>query len=544
MVSGTQLRCAGETHPGVVRSNNEDRVYLDPDRGIFLVIDGIGGHAAGEMAADIALKMIRSRLERQTGSAGERIQEAIAVANNEISRLARTNPDWAGMACVLTVVVVDDGSAAVGHVGDSRLYKIRGGRISKITHDHSPVGEREDSNDISEIEAMRHPRRNEVYRDVGSQEHAPDDPEFIELTRIDFEPDSALLLCSDGLSDQVTSAEILRVVERGAGDPGAAVRELIAAANRAGGKDNVSAIIVEGPEFSTNASPLAAAGRRRKNFFPGPWRNLIFGFIAGLLLLAALQSYFGWLDSSRLHAPTAAAPRVLVAGALPGAQFGAINDALAQARSGDTIELLAGEYREQIRLREGINLISRIPHAAIIRATAISSGPQVAIIADHVKAGRVTGVRILADDKMPLAVGIVLADSDIEISDSEISGAGIGIEIRGASKPVIRANSIHDCVLSGVVISGASTAWLSHNDIIRNGRMPRDRRPGVLVVEPSRPVLVGNIFADNGGESVAIPREMDSEPILKFNYFLSGKPLGRTLPGAAGSSPGRGGRWP
>src|SRR6185503_6705019 len=135
---------AGGTHPGVVRSNNEDRFYFDPDRGIFLIIDGIGGHAAGEKAADVALNMIRSRLERETGSAAERIREAIAVANNEIFRLARMNSDWNGMACVLTVAVVEDGSAVIGHVGDSRLYKIRGGRIQKITHDHSPVGERED----------------------------------------------------------------------------------------------------------------------------------------------------------------------------------------------------------------------------------------------------------------------------------------------------------------------------------------------------------------------------------------------------------------
>ena len=232
MVSRTKLRCAGGTHPGLVRSNNEDRFYCDPGRGILLVVDGIGGHAAGEKAADIAVNMVRSRLERETGTASERIREAITVANNEIFRLARTNPDWHGMACVLTVAVVEDGSAVIGHVGDSRLYKIRSGRIQKVTHDHSPVGEREDSNDLSEADAMRHPRRNEVYRDVGTEEHTPDDPEFIELIRIPFEDDSALLLCSDGLSDQVTSNEILRAVTSHAGNPEAAIEELIEAANQ------------------------------------------------------------------------------------------------------------------------------------------------------------------------------------------------------------------------------------------------------------------------------------------------------------------------
>ena len=167
MVPAAKLRCAAESDLGRVRTNNEDRVHCDPGRGIYLVVDGVGGQAAGEKAADVALSMIRTRLERQTGDAPQRIREAITVANNEIVRLARGNPQWEGMACVLTVALVEGESAFIGHVGDSRLYKIRGGRIQKITHDHSPVGEREDSGEISESDAMRHPRRNEVYRDIG-----------------------------------------------------------------------------------------------------------------------------------------------------------------------------------------------------------------------------------------------------------------------------------------------------------------------------------------------------------------------------------------
>ena len=109
--------------------------------------------------------------------------------------------------------------AHIGHVGDSRIYLIRRGEIRKVTRDHSPVGEREDAGEIGEAEAMRHPRRNEVFRDVGSEEHAPDDPNFIDIERLPFDAESALLLCSDGLSDQVPAAEIQRAVERHAGDP-------------------------------------------------------------------------------------------------------------------------------------------------------------------------------------------------------------------------------------------------------------------------------------------------------------------------------------
>src|SRR5215831_3064546 len=245
----TKLTTGAGSDPGRVRQNNEDAFHSDPDRGIFLVVDGIGGHAAGERATAIAVERVRARLERQTGTAEQRIREAITMANNEILHTARGNPDWRGMACVLTLVVLENGSAVVGHVGDSRLYHIRRGEIRKVTHDHSPVGEREDNRELSEAEAMRHPRRNEVFRDVGSEEHSPDDQDFIEVIRIPFESDAALLLCSDGLSDQVASAEIRAAVERHAGAPETAVGELIAAANRAGGKDNVTVLLVEGEDF-------------------------------------------------------------------------------------------------------------------------------------------------------------------------------------------------------------------------------------------------------------------------------------------------------
>src|ERR1700682_3360331 len=130
----TGLRYAGSSDPGRMRQNNEDKLYLDGERGIFLVVDGIGGQAAGGKAAEIAGERLRARLERQTGTTEQRIREAIAVANNEILRAARGNPEWEGMACVLTVAVLENGSAVVGHVGDSRLYHLRRGEIGKITH--------------------------------------------------------------------------------------------------------------------------------------------------------------------------------------------------------------------------------------------------------------------------------------------------------------------------------------------------------------------------------------------------------------------------
>ncbi len=218
MQTVSALTAAGGTDTGLQREVNEDRFHVDVARGLFVLVEGIGGQAAGGKAADVALTMLRTRLERKPATA-DRVREAITIANNEIHRVASLRPEWTGMACVLTVAVVGEQVATIGHVGDTRLYKLRGDRIEKITHDHSPVGEREDANEISEIEAMRHQRRNEVYRDVGSEPHAQTDPDFIDLHETPFEPDAALLLCSDGLTDLVESATINEIVAQLAGRP-------------------------------------------------------------------------------------------------------------------------------------------------------------------------------------------------------------------------------------------------------------------------------------------------------------------------------------
>jgi serine/threonine protein phosphatase PrpC len=389
----TKLRCAGESHVGMVRQNNEDRVYCDADRGIFLVIDGIGGQAAGEKAADEALSRVRARLERQTGTAEERIREGITVANNEILHAAAANPEWHGMACVMTVAVAENGRAVIGHVGDSRLYKIRQGRIQKITHDHSPVGEREDRREISEAEAMRHPRRNEVYRDVGSQEHTPDDADFIELLSIPFEPDSALLLCSDGLSDQVTGAEIMHTVLANAGHPGGAVHELIEAANRAGGKDNVSVLVVEGEQFAAAREAPPSIPPPARSVFAGRTAMFAYGLVFASLVFAVLR-YFGLADRQPVVPPA----QTLKVGA---GGFASIGEALAKARPGDTVEVSSGEYAEQIRLKSGVTVRGRLPDVPILRAAPLQNGPAVAIVAEGVQGAHVSRFSIRADEKAP-----------------------------------------------------------------------------------------------------------------------------------------------
>jgi serine/threonine protein phosphatase PrpC len=515
----------------MVRQNNEDRFHFDPDRGIFLVVDGIGGQAAGEQAADTAVNRVRARLERQTGTPEQRIREAITVANNEILQQSAGNPEWKGMACVLTVALADNGSATIGHVGDSRLYKIHRGQVSKITHDHSPVGEREDRGEITEAEAMRHPRRNEVYRDVGTEEHAPDDPDFIEVLHIPFEPDSALLLCSDGLSDQVASADILRSVVAHAGDPSGAVTELINLANRAGGKDNVTVLIVEGDQFAVaRQAPVDAAAPAKRGGSPlsGRFAVFVYGLLFAALVCAGLL-YYGVL---RLPAPVVPPPRVLVVG--PGG-FSRISEAIAAARAGDTVEVSMNEYQEQLQLKNGVTVAGRMPDKPILRAAPAAAASS-AILAEGIEHARVSGFRILASEKEPLAAGVIIADSNIELQDTEIEGAAVGIEIRGNSKPVLRADFVHDCRDGGVRISGESAPWLLYNVIVHNGRHTRDPKetaaPGVRIEAPARPVLIGNTFGDNAGGPVIFPEGMDSAAIMKFNYLLPATPPARTRPGA------------
>src|ERR1700733_1299348 len=265
MARTLEWRSATASDPGRVRAENQDRAHADDDLGIFLVVDGLGGHAAGEKAAETAAEGILDVMpsSKPNGDARNRIRRAITAANNRIFEDAADNEMWRGMACVLTLAVIAGDRVIVGHVGDSRLYLTWNGAIRKRTSDHSPVGEREDAGELPEAEAMAHPRRHEVFRDVGSRRRDPDEEDFIEVKEFLFKPDAAILLCSDGLSDLLTSTEMLDVIERYNGNPAQVAHELVEAANMAGGSDNITAIFVAGSEFLGNASPAAAEARAR-----------------------------------------------------------------------------------------------------------------------------------------------------------------------------------------------------------------------------------------------------------------------------------------
>jgi len=294
----TGFSAAAGSHPGRSREKNEDRYELDPQAGFMLVVDGIGGHAAGDVAAGLAADAVRRRMRIDDAPANDRVRDAILLANQRILERSALEPDMKGMACVLTLAAVSDATLIVGHVGDSRLYKLSAGGISKLTHDHSPIGDREDRGELTEVEAMRHPRRNEIFRDVGSRPHRAADDDFIELFTTSLEADAAVLLCSDGLSDMVSSVEMQRIIRQHADDPAAVVGALIDAANAAGGKDNITVVYAQGPDFADRIRngatlPLVPTPSEREARIPAParphpfrwnaWRPYLF-LVLGVLL--------------------------------------------------------------------------------------------------------------------------------------------------------------------------------------------------------------------------------------------------------------------
>ena len=516
------LHGAGGSDAGRVRENNEDRFHCDPDRGIFIVVDGVGGHAGGEIAAETALLQVRTRLEREAGSAEARLREAITLANNEIYRLSRTNAEWTGMACVLTAALVGDHTVTIGHVGDSRLYKVRGGAIEKLTHDHSPVGEREDAGELDELEAMRHPRRHEVFRDVGSDQHTPADADFVEVVESSFEGDAALILCSDGLSDLVTSSAMLAATSRHAGDPAAVVQALIAEANRAGGKDNITVVYVEGPAFSSaGATPVGPSPRSRRQTLVY-LVMLLLGMAIGLAAMALVPD---WLRAVLPGAPVTAVtqeprpPRALIVQQAAAAEFATISDALAAAQPGDTVVVGPGEYRELIRLRTGVTLKSEIPHRAVIRPPD-GVVPAPAVTADEVRGARLLGFQILSEPGR-LPVGLMVLNGEVELQDTRISGAmEAGVEVWGGTTVTLRANDIADNYGVGVRVRGGAQPSLLHNAIVRNGR-GKIAGPGVQLDPGASAVLVGNVIADNGAEGVAgVPAGARAE-VLRNNVFVA-----------------------
>jgi serine/threonine protein phosphatase PrpC len=524
------LRAAFRSDPGRVRTNNEDVPLVDADRGVYGVIDGVGGHAAGEVAAALACDVILQRLGRPLGTPAERVREAIAIANNEIFRRAEESPELHGMTCVVTLAVVTDGSLTIGHVGDSRLYKLRADGIRKLTHDHSPVGEREDAREITEVEAMRHPRRNEVFRDVGSGYRDKDEADYVEVIEEPMERDCAILMCTDGLTDMVPSPIIERLVRQHAGDPDAVAEALVAAANDAGGKDNVTVVYAEAPDFaravngttySAAVAPAAPAVRKASNPVARAARWVVrsrttwFAVGAVIGVLAALGMVWRMADAE------SPGSRTLIVGAEGTGQFARISDAVAAARIGDLVQVEPGVYPEQVFLPPGVSLGARVPGSVTLARPEGVAGEWIALRTFGDEAGRVAGIRFESTAALPIDVGLRVAGSGWTIELVELDGPmRAGVEVVPGGSALVQGSQI-SVQGTGILMVGGSHATLAGNVFLRQGRAAS---AAVAVTEPSQVQLRRNVFAGYGTDPVRGLTAAQRKQLLSGNVVVAAEP--------------------
>ena len=234
--------CAARTDVGVVRSGNEDNYLMLSDRGVFIVADGMGGHAAGEVASEMAVRITSREIGSIRGLAepqvGERIRSAIRMANDAIFERTISEHDKRGMGTTATVLVLMRGRYLIGQVGDSRAYLLRDGVFTQLTKDHSYVQEQVDAGLLTPEQARVHPYSNVITRCVGASVDVAPDLYFGALQTGDV-----VLLASDGLTGMLEDEHLVKIL-KSEGDPQTWVDRMITEANRRGGLDNITAIVV------------------------------------------------------------------------------------------------------------------------------------------------------------------------------------------------------------------------------------------------------------------------------------------------------------
>ena len=227
------VKHAGRSHPGRRRRRNEDAFVIAPP--LFAVADGMGGARAGEIASRLAAAAVREE-------EGERadVAELIREANRRVFERARDDASASGMGTTMTVALVEAGHVTIGHVGDSRAYRLRDDALEQLTEDHSLVAELVRSGKLSPEEAESHPQRSVITRALGTE---PDVD--VDTFTVEAQPGDVFLLCSDGLTTMVEDDHIVDVVNRHRGDLDRAAKQLISDANRSGGDDNVTVVFFE-----------------------------------------------------------------------------------------------------------------------------------------------------------------------------------------------------------------------------------------------------------------------------------------------------------
>lgn len=253
-VSGMEIRYAGRTDVGRKRTHNEDRFLVQPDDALFVVCDGMGGHASGEVASQLAVDHISAFFEssrkspaitwpykgdRRLSEAENRLVVGIKWANYAVFEKAGSALQFKGMGTTCVSALFEDGGCIIAHVGDSRCYRIRDGRIEQLTEDHSLLNDYKRLAQLTPDEIKNFPHKNIITRALGMKSTVA-----VDVKREPVRPGDVYLLCCDGLSGEVEAPDMLRIVSEADGDLDEACATLIDQANRNGGRDNITVVLV------------------------------------------------------------------------------------------------------------------------------------------------------------------------------------------------------------------------------------------------------------------------------------------------------------
>ncbi len=253
-VGNRRVRFAGKTDVGKVRAHNEDDLFIPSDMAVAAISDGMGGHACGEVASRITVETIE-RYYRSSSSVEaptwpfrlpqieverNRMTTAIKLANSEIFDQAAADPDKKGMGCTVDAIYFAQGRLYIGHVGDSRAYRFRAGQLTQLTEDHSLLNDYRRIKEMAEAEIEAFPHKNVVVRALGLAEHVA-----VDVIVDEYHLDDIFLLCSDGLTDLIDDAEICDIIEKRGKRLDGACDALVDAANEAGGRDNITAVLIQ-----------------------------------------------------------------------------------------------------------------------------------------------------------------------------------------------------------------------------------------------------------------------------------------------------------
>ncbi|MDB5779066.1 MAG: protein phosphatase domain protein [Polaromonas sp.] len=251
--------CA-QTDQGLVRKNNEDAVAFDPKTGLCLLADGMGGYNAGEVASSMAVGFLGQELTAWLSQAGNRasgrelrraMEACVHQVNHSIFSAAGSNPDQAGMGTTLVAGVFLESRLVLGHIGDSRCYRLRGSSLQQITKDHSLLQEQVDAGLMTAEQALTSPHRNLITRALGVEGAVS-----VEINEHRVEPDDIYLMCSDGLSDMVVDS-VIEAILNASGTLRQKASVLVRVANDSGGRDNITVLLVQAAEVESRRGLLS-----------------------------------------------------------------------------------------------------------------------------------------------------------------------------------------------------------------------------------------------------------------------------------------------